>query len=369
MFKKTTLILTTILLAASLPLSAWAQPIDLTHMAGVFDEFDAMEPDRRDLYYEYMKGAMDSDYSLELLAENMDYLLTEEQVAKIEAKGMTVDEVKENIPRLQTWSRDDRLLLVSLFKERDTEGIEALNAQNAGASGGVVQGGTLPALEEALDSPPTGFIAHPPEVLETPPVFADVTGHWARDAIGFLSERGVIKGRGGDRFAPEDPVSRCEVVALILRLVVEEPEAFSPAPLAYEDVSSDSWYGDAVGLAVHLDIARGTGTGRFEPETLVTREQLAVFLIRTLEAMGLEEADPPRSLEAYADGSRVSSWARESFAKALSAGFFGGFEDGTLRPGARATRAQTAVLLKRFYEYIDKRMDWEIEQTTGGIAE
>lgn len=205
--------------------------------------------------------------------------------------------------------------------------------------------------------------------METPPVFADVAGHWARDAIEFLTERGVVKGRAGNWFAPEDPVSRCEVVALILRLVVAEPKAFSPAPLAYEDVASDSWYGDAVGLAVHLDIARGTGTGRFEPEMLVTREQLAVFLIRTLEAMSLEAADPPKSLEAYADGDLVSPWARDSFAKALSAGLFGGFEDGTLRPGDQATRAQTAVLLKRFYEYIDKRMDWETEQTTGGIAE
>lgn len=46
--------------------------------------------------------------------------------------------------------------------------------------------------------------------------FADVPdGHWAGGAIQFLQKAGIVKGRGDNKFAPNDQVTRAEVAQML----------------------------------------------------------------------------------------------------------------------------------------------------------
>ena len=50
-------------------------------------------------------------------------------------------------------------------------------------------------------------------------------------------------------------------------------------------------------------------------------------------------------LSGYSDSARISTYAREAVAWAVSESFLEGYGDGTLRPRANLTRAQMAKLL------------------------
>ena len=50
-------------------------------------------------------------------------------------------------------------------------------------------------------------------------------------------------------------------------------------------------------------------------------------------------------LKAFADGGKVQDYAKTAMSWAVAEGFFEGYGDGTLRPGAVLTRAQMAKLL------------------------
>jgi len=55
---------------------------------------------------------------------------------------------------------------------------------------------------------------------------------------------------------------------------------------AFRDVSADNVHSANIGLAAHHDIARGYADGTYRPATNVRRDQMASFIVRTLEAAG-----------------------------------------------------------------------------------
>ena len=90
----------------------------------------------------------------------------------------------------------------------------------------------------------------------------------------------------------------------------------------------------------------------FAPNNIVTREQVAVILMRYLtKVCGVERTWTPDDLSGFVDGGSVSGWARTGMADAVALGLFGGSQDSSgqvwLRPGAGTTRAETAALLQR----------------------
>ena len=58
-----------------------------------------------------------------------------------------------------------------------------------------------------------------------------------------------------------------------------------------------------------------------------------------------QEPGQGADLQAFADGGKVQDYAKTAMSWAVAEGFFEGYGDGTLRPGAVLTRAQMAKLL------------------------
>lgn len=171
--------------------------------------------------------------------------------------------------------------------------------------------------------------------------FNDVSGHWAEEYINTLTSRNIINGKTESSFAPEDNITRAEIVTLLFRLSGAQGE-YSAAGFA--DVNDNDWCKDAVAWSKEKGIAKGVSDSEFKPEDLVTREQIAVFIIRFCEYMGYELAENKDTTE-FSDNEGVSSWASDSIEKAVKSGIINGFEDGTLLPRYTATRAQVAKML------------------------
>ncbi|MBR5535738.1 MAG: S-layer homology domain-containing protein [Clostridia bacterium] len=47
--------------------------------------------------------------------------------------------------------------------------------------------------------------------------FTDIKGHWAEDVINEAAEEGIVNGRGDGTFRPDEPITRAEALAMVMR--------------------------------------------------------------------------------------------------------------------------------------------------------
>ena len=184
--------------------------------------------------------------------------------------------------------------------------------------------------------------------------FSDVPENWAYPGIVYCVEHGLMDGVGEGRFDPNGATTRAMIVTILWR------QAGSPAPenaASFTDLTQD-WYRDAVAWAEENGIARGRGASIFDPDTPITREELATFLQRFTESVLGKDVSDAADLTGFPDADAVSDYARPAVAWANAVGLIQGDaeNDGViyLRPAATATRAQAATILMRFGENIAK---------------
>ncbi|MCB6366702.1 M15 family metallopeptidase [Intestinibacillus massiliensis] len=129
-----------------------------------------------------------------------------------------------------------------------------------------------------------------------------------------------------------------------------------------------------VAAAYALGLVSGRGEGVFDPDGLITRQELCKTLDNIIAAAGLE-APPsdPEALSEYPDRDEVASWAEGAVARMLDSGVMRGVsrlqndetgeahETVTLSPGGKTTREQALMLSLRFTETFERAPDPEPE--------
>ena len=122
----------------------------------------------------------------------------------------------------------------------------------------------------------------------------------------------------------------------------------------FVDVEAGSWYEDAVAWASSNGVTKGVDETHFNPYAAVTREEAVTFLQRFTEGKGYDYFNRA-DLSSFSDVSKLSYWSTDAFSWAVAEGIIFGSGSGTrlkLDPGASATRAQVAAMLKRFVENV-----------------
>ena len=163
------------------------------------------------------------------------------------------------------------------------------------------------------------------KIVDNSKDFADTRNHWAKDAIDFVSARGLVSGMSGTTYAPDASTTRAQLWTILARqnnadlnggnTWYEKAQLWSKdkgvsdganpngtidraqmvtmlwraagQPTAggtanFTDVPADSYYANAVSWAVEGGITTGIGGGRFDPNSTCTRAQIATFLWRTM---------------------------------------------------------------------------------------
>jgi hypothetical protein len=117
--------------------------------------------------------------------------------------------------------------------------------------------------------------------------FSDTAGTTHERSIDIVTAAGIAKGTGGDRFEPNRSVTRGQMATFVVGAV--------ETLVATELTSTRLWFDDVAGtthersilIARELEISLGTSDPRiFEPNRDMTREQMASFIARTLDALG-----------------------------------------------------------------------------------
>lgn len=178
------------------------------------------------------------------------------------------------------------------------------------------------------------------------PRFRDVTKDaWYKEAVDYVLECDLFKGTSTSAFSPDKPLTRGMVITVLHRLA-GEPAASSQT--SFSDVHREDWYGPAAAWVKEKNLAAGLlSDENFQPEQMITREQLANLLYNyaKLADPGLT---PQGDLSAFADGGDVSPAYRDAVAWALGADILKGTDSGALLPGGDLTRSQFAAMIMRF---------------------
>ncbi|MFB5269787.1 S-layer homology domain-containing protein [Paenibacillus enshidis] len=183
-------------------------------------------------------------------------------------------------------------------------------------------------------------------VIWNPQDFDDVRSHWGKEDVNNIAARLDLKGNGNNTFAPNRSVTRSEFAEItVLGLGLMRQEA---SQVSFPDVSSSAWYKNAVSIADEYDIVRGYKDGNFYGDKQITREQAFAIIARAYRLIQSEDAsgEDTSVLAQYADGAKVSNWAKADVAQLIQAGIIQG-NGAKLSPQATMTRAEVTALIAR----------------------
>ncbi len=156
------------------------------------------------------------------------------------------------------------------------------------------------------------------------------------DAVQWLVDEGLATGGVDGAFRPEDPVTRGETAVFLWRLA-GQPDA----PVhRFTDVTV-GWQDDAVSWMSATGITQGATPTAFDPNGIVTRGALSVFLHRLA-------GEPPAPPHSFTDVSGPGLQAPVSWIAAT--GISAGIAPGEFGPDVPVIRGQMAVFLQRFGE-------------------
>lgn len=206
---------------------------------------------------------------------------------------------------------------------------------------------TVKVEKPGTPTPPTPTPPDPPQpVIDFP--FIDVPeSSWYYDAVKFMYENGLMAGTGEDTFSPNMTTTRGMIVTILWRLE-EKPE--STTPMTFADVKPGAYYYEAVCWAAEQGIVKGKSATSFAPDDPVTRQELAAILYRYAQLGGRGDILNGTEILRFPDTGEVADWAKEAMTWTVDQEIISGRGNGFLVPKANSTRAEAASMLMRYCE-------------------
>ena len=157
------------------------------------------------------------------------------------------------------------------------------------------------------------------------------------DPSGF---NGFIDGYQDNAFRGENAMSREEFINILYKLMnPDAPPAADESDPTFSDVAPERWSYHAIEWAVTKGIIGATESGAFDPGSELTRADSAVMLARVEGWATVAE----NTFSDIADRPEM-----DCILKAVAAGVFKGYSDGTFRPDAIATRYELVTAMVRY---------------------
>jgi len=168
---------------------------------------------------------------------------------------------------------------------------------------------------------------------------------WAKDAVLNLTKKGVINGDGTGNFNPDNNVTREEFVKmLIYALNLNNKNSKS----TFNDLPVTHWAYSSVSSAFENGIVLGKGSF-FGTGENITRQDMAVICYKAIARLKELEATKP----AFLDKDEIDDYAKEAVGSMQNIGIINGFEDNRFYAKSSATRAQAAVIIDKVMRVIE----------------
>ena len=126
---------------------------------------------------------------------------------------------------------------------------------------------------------------HSHAAVDVSDLFIDIARDaWYKDAVQYAYDNGLMTGVSATEFDPEATTTRAMIVSILARL-----ENVTTAEAAgFADVDDNEWYATAVNWAANVGVVNGYEDNTFQPNTAITREQLAAILCNYAQYKGFD---------------------------------------------------------------------------------
>lgn len=186
--------------------------------------------------------------------------------------------------------------------------------------------------------------------------FADLKGdkyNWVLPYIEKMTAANIVKGTTQNTYAPDAPVTRAQVVAMIVRLLgLEESAENKNLPTSFPKASLvPPWARGYVAIGVEKGIITGKDLSDFRADDSTKRYEVAIFAVK---ALGLSsEAESRKNVDlSFKDTFDIPLDARAYVQVAVEKDIVKGFPDSTFKPNDKVTRAQMTVILNNISKHL-----------------
>ena len=169
---------------------------------------------------------------------------------------------------------------------------------------------------------------------------------WFYAAVQFVTENGLMNGTSDVKFSPNVIISRAMLVTVLHRL---DGKPAVSGDIPFLDVKIGEWYSDAILWASENEIVFGYDSVTFGLNNPVTREQAVAIIHRYAKSKDLDVSQSA-DLTLYTDADDISDWALDAMKWAIAAEIIQGRTPTTIAPQGTSTRAEIAMVFKRFIE-------------------
>ncbi len=182
--------------------------------------------------------------------------------------------------------------------------------------------------------------------------FADVpAGSWAYDYIRAISIANITSGCGNNNFCPQGLVTREEMAAFLVRALEGDPATHYCGGLApFSDVDATAWSCPHIKRLDELNITSGCGGTNFCPSRQLSRAEAAAVFVRAIEG------EPPDNycggVAPFNDVS-PTDWSCDYIKRFMEMQITLGCGNSEYCPNATVTREQMAAFLARAFLNMD----------------
>lgn len=204
------------------------------------------------------------------------------------------------------------------------------------------------------------------------PMLRQIKGHWAEEAVKVMYAVEIFSEKS-ENFKPNQFMTRAEfakAIVLMAKLMTDEEISMAeskgnPGSIAvkkskaqkeqiqvFTDVPIDYPYFDYIMKAYDNKLMTGETEKIFGAQKPLTRAQAVSLMVR---ALGFEDMAPsPIAVTSFKDNDSIPAWAKNAAYMAEKFGLVKGDSYGNFDPNKYLTKAEVAIILKRFVDYMCK---------------
>jgi len=182
------------------------------------------------------------------------------------------------------------------------------------------------------------------EVSEAPllyDIFEDIENvEWAKPAIVYLAEQGIINGTSKTTFSPNNLITREEMAKILVNTYLSDKEE---GVVPFKDADKTAWYYPYIAKAYGSGVVKGYSESIFGVGDYITRQDLAVMVYNASLSGGKKYANV--SDVKFDDDEEIAEYAKTAVYALKGENAINGVDGSNFSPKGRATRAEAAKII------------------------
>lgn len=184
--------------------------------------------------------------------------------------------------------------------------------------------------------------------------YSDISNHWAKMQITRWRDYGIFTDSTGNKFRPDDPITRGEFAIWIDNLMKYRTKSASK----FSDLGQ-SIYTDPILRANEAGIISGSN-GKIRPRDKITREEAAVMICKSFEISASS------SSLSFTDNRQISEWAKGYVSALVNKGYISGRQN-KFEPKGNMTRAEAVTIIDNIVDSLANQAQTYSNETINGL--